>query len=158
MSCQMLALDISTKSTGYAIFEDGVLKLHGVIDHDENDAQQRLHTMTYLIYHFFDWNDISIVVVEQPIFNQNVKTFSELSMMVGAVYAFCIENHNEFHMLLPSQWRALVSSEKKPRKRNELKEWGKQKVRELYDVEVKTDDESDAILIGTAYGNLFTEK
>lgn len=158
MSCQMLALDISTKSTGYAVFENGVLKHHGVINYDEKDSQQRLHMMTYLIYHFFDWNNIAIVVVEQPIFNQNVKTFSELSMMVGAVYAFCIENHNDFHMFLPSQWRALISSEKKPRKRKELKEWGKQKARELYGVEVRTDDESDAILIGTAYGNLFKEK
>lgn len=158
MSCQMLALDISTKSTGYAVFEDGVLKRHSIIEYKDGDTQKRLYAMTIFISLLFDWKDISIVVVERPIFNRNVKTFFELSMMVGAVYAYCVEHNIEFHMLLPSQWRALISSENKPRKRKELKEWGKQKVRELYGVEVKTDDESDAILIGTAYGNLFKEK
>lgn len=158
MSCQMISLDISTKSTGYAVFKDGIYNRSGVISYDNKDAQKRLYIMAQYMLTAIDLMDTSIIVVEQPIFNKNVNTFRELSMMVGVVYGCCVNHNIEYHSLLPTQWRALISSEKKPRKRKELKEWGKQKVKELYGFYVDTDDESDAILIGTAYGNLFKEK
>ena len=37
----------------------------------------------------------------------------------------------------------------------ELKEWSKQKVKDLFDIDNVSDDVSDAILIGMAYINMF---
>ena len=71
-------------------------------------------------------------------------------MILGAVYGWCLVHNVYFEMLRPTEWRALISKEKKGRKRDELKAWSVRKVKELFGIDV-TDDESDAILIGLAY-------
>ena len=76
-------------------------------------------------------------------------------MIFGVVYGKCVENEIDFYELRPTEWRKLIDPGKKPRKREELKEWSKQKVKELFNINDVTDDESDAILIGRAYINLF---
>ena len=72
-------------------------------------------------------------------------------MIFGAVYSTCIRNGFDFQELRPTEWRKLIDPGKKPRKREELKEWSKQKVKELFGIENVNDDIADAILIGEAY-------
>ena len=57
-------------------------------------------------------------------------------------------------MFRPSEWRALISKEKKGRKRDELKQWSVQTVEKLFNKKVN-DDEADAILIAQALVNKY---
>lgn len=93
------------------------------------------------------------IVIETPVVIRNPQVQRMLTMIFGSVYTICILNNIEFQEIRPTEWRFLVDSGKKPRKREELKEWSKQKVKELFNKDV-TDDESDAILIGQAFLNM----
>lgn len=153
--CRLLSLDTSTKSTGVAVFENGMLvnsyTLDGALSANHED---RLRVMIQNILWCIDAEYPNIIVVEQSIMTRNADTFRQLSMIVGAVIASALEYSSDYYMYTPSAWRALISDEKKPRKREELKTWSKNKVKELYGKECKTDDEADAILIGRAYINM----
>lgn len=95
------------------------------------------------------------VVIETPTVIRNPKTQRLLTMIFGAVYAICIKCGHDFQELRPSEWRKLIDPGKKPRTRKELKEWSKEKVKEIFGVCNVNDDVSDAILIGQAYINMF---
>lgn len=83
---------------------------------------------------------------------RNVQAQRLLTIILGAVYGWCVTNNIYFKMLRPSEWRALISKEKKGRDRHALKKWSIDTVKKLFNIDV-TDDESDAILIGQAYIN-----
>lgn len=72
------------------------------------------------------------------------------------MYGKCVSEKIDWQDLRPTQWRkyAALEGEKVPKKREELKKWSINKVSEIFGVNV-TDDESDAILIGLAYCNIF---
>ena len=78
-------------------------------------------------------------------------------MLLGAVYGKCVADGITFDSLRPTEWRKLVDPGKKPRKRDELKKWSVDKVKELYGIDAN-DDIADAILIGVGYLNKRGEK
>ena len=96
-----------------------------------------------------------IIVAEEMVVTRNAKTARNLTMVLGALLGKCLDNHIDWQTLRPTEWRKLIDSGKKPRKREELKEWSKQKVKDLFDIDNVSDDVSDAILIGMAYINMF---
>lgn len=61
---RLLALDTSTKHTGYAYFVDGKLKRSGVIDSDIQDSKQRLNYMILMIYKLLDYVKADMIVFE----------------------------------------------------------------------------------------------
>ena len=73
-------------------------------------------------------------------------------MILGAIYGKCLDEKIEWYSLRPTQWRkwAKDENEKLPKKREELKEWSKDKVLSLFNITVN-DDVSDAILIGYGF-------
>lgn len=96
-----------------------------------------------------------IIVAEEMAVTRNAKTARMLTMILGAVYGKCVENGIKWTTLRPTEWRAAVrgADEKLPRAREELKNWSKNKVKELFGIQKVNDDVSDSILIGRAYIN-----
>lgn len=156
----MIALDISTKNTGWAIFENGIYKESGVISCEQiEDKNMRIDEMAYFILDKIKDFHADICVVEQSILgNRNPDSFRMLSMILGIVFYHCYENGISYYSYLPSEWRKLIDSGKKPRKRVELKQWDIDRFKELYDQEPQTDDEADAALIGTAYVRMWAKQ
>lgn len=150
--CKMLALDISSVSTGWALFENGEYVKSGVLDiHDKDDHLSYMMTAVDVLITEFKPD---ICVAEETILSRfNPRTFRTLTMILGVAMYMCKENDIEFITLTPSAWRKLVSKEKKPRKREELKKWDLAKAKELFGKDFETDDEADAVLIGQAYLN-----
>lgn len=109
-----------------------------------------MQLMCSAIFSFLDKESPQTIVVEMTVVPKNAGTQRMLTMILGAVYGWCLVHNVYFEMLRPTEWRALISKEKKGRKRDELKAWSVRKVKELFGIDV-TDDESDAILIGLAY-------
>lgn len=153
----MLSFDTSTKHTGYAKYVNGELKDYGLLDFADIPSARRTEEMVRAIYKLINKERPSIVVVELTVVERNAQTQRMLTTVIGAIYGKCLERNIFYHAFRPSEWRSLISSEQKPRKRKELKEWGWNWVKENMNIECKSDDVSDAIMIGKAYINLFTE-
>ena len=114
--------------------------------------------MIELIYTLIDITRPDIVVTELTVVSRNVQAQRNLTMILGAVRGYCISKKIFYYSFRPSEWRSLISNEKKPRKRAELKEWSKNQVKDLFNVELNSDDITDAILIGQAYCNAFSQE
>ena len=149
----MLSLDTSTNSTGWALFVNGQYVENGCIK-IENDSNKMI-AMIWRLFYLLDIKRPNIVVVEEMVVTRNAQVARNLTMILGAVLGKCLEMKIDYHSLRPTEWRKLIDSGKKPKKREELKKWSKQKVFDLFGIENISDDVSDAILIGQAYINMF---
>lgn len=154
---KLISFDTSTNKTGYAIYIDGEYQESGVIDCSENKVSRtRINEMIALLYELIERENPQIVVVETTVVTRNIEAQRNLTYILGAIIGKCVEKKIAYDSLRPTEWRKGVKNndEKLPRKREELKIWGKEKVFELYGKDVESDDVSDAILIGRAYCNL----
>lgn len=151
--CKMLALDISSVSTGWALFENGNYIESGVLT-TLNEKENHVSNMMINISDLISKIKPVICVVEETVLSRfNPKTFRTLTMILGVAMYLCNTKGIEFITLTPSEWRKLISEEKKPRKREELKAWDLEKAESIFNKKFETDDEADAVLIGQAYLN-----
>ena len=152
---RLIALDTSTKSTGYACYEDGMLSYYGAFSGSRSlSIRPRTDEMLKDIYYAIIEYSPDIIVVEMMVVSNNLQTFRELTELVGAIRGMCLTENIEFVELRPTEWRSLVCEpgEKAPLKRDKAKPWSIAKVKKDYGLDV-IDDISDAILIGRAYLN-----
>ena len=151
----MLALDTSTTATGYALFADGKLQFYNVVTLDDVPREERIGKMIGAIYSIIDDYDPDIIVTELTSMTRNAVTQRNLTMILGAVLGKCVEDNIYYHSFRASEWRKLVDPDRKPKKREELKQWSIDKVNSFLKTEINNDNIADAILIGMAYINLF---
>ena len=157
--CKLISFDTSTSSTGYAIYISGKLHRYDLIDFKRiKNTDERIKEMILKIYEIIETEKPQIIVVEMTVVTRNAQAQRNLTMILGAIQGKCLENNIFFSLLRPTEWRKLVNNEKEklPRKREELKQWSKQKVSDILGINDINDDISDAILIGQAYINRFS--
>lgn len=158
MSCKLISMDTSSNSTGVAIFIDGVLSRHFLINIKQiKNTDERITEMIKQIYKIIKDEKPDIIVTELTVVTRNAQAQRNLTMILGAIYGKCIEKNIWYHSFRPTEWRSLVNTDKKPngRKREDYKDWSINVVKEKYDIEAN-DDVCDAILIGKAYVNKFS--
>ena len=95
MERRLLALDQSSRISGYAIFVDENLIAHGSINLTEEDVGQRLvlirKEVTKLI-HKYDINEIAFEDIQmQASVGNNVQTFKILAEVFGVILMLCTE-------------------------------------------------------------------
>ena len=159
MSCKLISMDTSSNSTGIAIFIDGKLSRHFLIDLKKiKSTDERIEEMIKQIYKLIEAESPDIIVTELTVVTRNAQAQRNLTMILGTIYGKCIENNIWYHSFRPTEWRSLIDTTKKPkgRKREDYKEWSMELVRDFYKLECLNDDISDAILIGQAYVNKFS--
>ena len=159
MSCKLISMDTSSTSTGVAIFIDGVLSRHFLIDlKNIKKTEERMSEMVKCIYKIIEDEKPDIIVTELTVVTRNAQAQRNLTMILGSIYGKCINNNIWYHSYRPTEWRSLVNTDKKPmgRKREDYKVWSLEVVKDIYDIDCHTDDVSDAILIGVAYVNKFS--
>ena len=152
-------MDTSTSSTGYAVYISGKLHRYDLIDFKRiKNTDERIKEMILKIYEIIETEKPQIIVAEMTVVTRNAQTQRNLTMILGAIQGKCLENNIFFSLLRPTEWRKLVNNEKEklPRKREELKQWSKQKASDILGINDINDDISDAILIGQAYINRFS--
>lgn len=152
----LLSFDTSTKETGFAKYINGKLVDYGVVKNDEKNSAKRLGEMMLSIYNIIDEDKPDIVVTELTSVQRNAQVQRYLTLILGAVQGKCVKDDIFYYSYRPTEWRKLISTEKKPRKREELKKWGMDKVKELFNLELNNDNITDAILVGRAYINDFS--
>lgn len=153
----ILSLDLSTKSSGWAVFENGELMDHGCITSASTDLIKRIHIMTDAIEQLLNKYEIKTIIVEEvrPEGGYgvgNTQTHRAL-MWLQASIAFLV--HDKFSKttidyIYPSSWRAAIGIKTgRGIKRASLKEADIAFVEETFGITVN-DDEADAICIGYA--------
>ena len=153
----ILSLDLSTKSSGWAVFENTELKEYGCITSASQDLVKRIYIMRDGIKEILNKYTIEKVIVEEVrpeggFGAGNIQTHRAL-MWLQAAIGFLL--HDEFkkveiEYVYPSSWRASCGIKNgRGVKRLSQKEADIEFVQENYSIKVN-DDIADAICIGHA--------
>ena len=152
---KILSLDLSTHSSGWAIFEEGQLRTSGCITSSSTDLLKRINVMINELKEvIIQYQPNKVIAEEVRPENglQNLKTHRALMWLQGGV-ALMLYDYNkklELELIYPSSWRAKIGIKTgRGIKRSSLKEKDIQFVKENYNLDVN-DDEADAICIGYA--------
>lgn len=149
MERRLLALDQSSRITGYAIFVDENLVAHGSINLTEEDVGQRLvlirKEVTKLI-HKYDINEIAFEDIQmQASVGNNVQTFKILAEVFGVILMLCTELKINYTIVSSNTWKSTLKI--KGKKRSEQKQDAQRYVLEKYGIKA-IQDTVDAICIG----------
>ena len=152
----LVALDSSTRRTGYSVYYDGILMKSGCLVCDETNATIRRMHMMDKIDKLLSEERPEVICIELMCVRCNMASMRQLERIVGHVERYAFTHEIGYAELRPSEWRkaVCVEGEKVPQERAAAKAWSVAKVKEVYGIDCN-DDEADAILIGMAY---YTEK
>jgi lactococcus phage M3 protein len=146
---KILSLDLSSKSSGYAVLEDGKIIDYGTIKSNDPDYVIRGHYMAEFVRVLFSkYGSFDIVVIEELKVLKNQKVLAMLGVIQGMVIRECFNSQVEF--VPPTMWR-------KPYGLNGKREEAKKKAIQYCKdkgVEVNTDDEAEAILLGKYFSKI----
>lgn len=148
---KLLALDQSSRITGWAVFEDGKLIGHGKFDAENagSNIADRLHYIRKKIVQLIEQFNIDEVVMEdiqmQGNIVNNVQTFKILAEVFGVISELLIELNIPQSAVLASSWKSTLGI--KGANRAAQKKNAQEYVIHTYSIKA-TQDECDAICIG----------
>lgn len=148
----ILALDLSTKSTGWAVGDD-VLLAHGCITKNSKNVIERIISMKNQIIKIIDFYKIDKIILEEvrPEFNSHTGKILIWLQAAVIIAAYQINHSIQYQFIGASEWRAVLSIKQgRGIKRDQLKPKDIAYVKNKYNIEVN-DDEADAICIFDSY-------
>ena len=149
MFYNILALDQSSRITGYAIFRNGELYSHGKFEVTDDDVGKRLNKIRDKIAELIADFDIDEVILEDIYMDNhhvnNVSTFKILAEVFGVIYELATELGLKTQAILAGTWKSTCGV--KGKTRPEQKRNAQQFVIDTYNIKA-TQDECDAICIG----------
>ena len=149
-----VSLDISTSSTGYAVYEKDVLLSSGVIQPKGKLAKDRFPGMVHSIADVLDQNHPSKIIVEGFYCANSFASVEYILKLHGTVEIWAIDHNTEYKVLAPSSWRKTLGFPTKKgsdrEKREAFKQAGILLAENILERLPICDDESDAVCIGYA--------
>lgn len=147
----ILALDQSTRISGWSVFENKKLKDFGHWTETSNQIGKRILNISNHIKDLINKYDPDLVVFENiQLQNRNVgvDTFQKLAWVQGAIISVLEEWDVKYKIIYASEWRKSCDFLKgNDKHRNEQKKIAQQWVKDTYNLKC-TQDEADAICIG----------
>lgn len=146
---KLLALDQSSRCSGWAIFDDEELVNSGTFTLKSDDVGERLVDYKKHVEKLIYDNDIEEVAFEDiQMQNQinNVQTFKVLAEIFGVTQEYLVEQGHSYHVVSSNTWKSQLNI--KGKQRVEQKKNAQAYVLEHYNKKV-SQDESDAICIGS---------
>lgn len=149
-----LFLDLSTKSTGWAIGEDGKLIDYGCVTSSSTNVFKRISVMQKFINEQVEKYKVQKIVAEEvrPDVPNN-HTFKVLTWLQGIIlYETYLKNNAiEYEFIQANSWRSKIGIHTGPKvKREELKKADIAYVKDKYGISAN-DDICDAICLMDAY-------
>ena len=143
---KILALDQSSQTSGFAIFDNGQLIDSGTFTLLDQHIGKRLVKYKQKIAELIEKYDIEEVAFEDiQMQGGNVHTFKILAEIYGVTEEYLTEQKHSYQVIGVSSWRSSLGI--KGRARTEQKKNAQLYVQEHYNKKVST-DEADAICIG----------
>lgn len=153
ISMKILSLDLSTKSSGYAVFEDEVLVDYGVIKSTDKELLVRGNYMAEFVRLLCEkYGKFDLVGIEDLKIIHNQSVLVKLAQVQGMVLRELKDQEVKF--VFPTVWR-------KEFKLNGKRADAKTKAIELcteLGYEIECDDDAEAILLGIYFQKGLTEK
>lgn len=159
---QIMSLDLSTKSTGWAVFDGTHLTDYGCITASSTDVIKRIKKITLELSKILTlYPNIEKVIVEEvrPENNQygvgNLHTHKVLMWLQASIIFMLHDNYpkTQIEYVYPNEWRAACGIHTgRGIKREKLKIADIQFVADVYHIRVN-DDIADSIGIGHAFVN-----
>lgn len=149
---RVLALDQASRTSGWAVFEDGELFNYGKFSATQADVGDRLYYIRKEVIGLIDKFDIDEVVFEdiqlQGNVANNVQTFKALAEVFGVLHELFVELKMPRTAVLSTVWKSTLGIKGKDRtaQKKAAQVW----VEQNYGVK-PTQDECDAICIGAHY-------
>ena len=153
---KVLALDQSTRVTGWSLFDDGKYVTSGIIDLSKiKDTTERTKQMGILICKKIEECSPDQIVIEEVQCQSNVDTVKKLARLQGIAIGFAAANNIPLHILEPTKWRAALGYKQGPRvERKALKQQSLDYVENKFGF-VFSEDRSEAICINEAAHKIF---
>lgn len=143
INMKILSLDLSTKSSGYAVFEDEKLIDYGVIKSTDEDLLVRGNYMAEFVRLLCEkYGKFDLVGIEELKVLSNQATLVKLAQVQGMVLRELKDQEVKF--VMPTVWRKKF---KLNGKRADAKAKAIELCKEL-GYEVECDDDAEAILLG----------
>ena len=151
----LLALDISTKSTGIAVYKDTQLIHYECAAAASNNIFNRIDKITAQVEEVILKYKVDTIIAEDPLPAQsghNMQVYKKLTWIQGILGDMFNKHKLIYNELVTSSWWRSKTGVKTGRgvKRQNLKAKDIAMVKDLYGIDVN-DDVADAILIGKAY-------
>lgn len=147
---KLLALDQATRTTGYAVFNDGVPVVIGHFTITKDDFADRLVEIRNTVIKLIEEHDIDTVAFEdiqlQNNVVQNVKTFKMLAEVFGVILELLQERKMTYYVVAPNVWKATFKIAGKGREAE--KKLAQKYILDEYKIKC-TQDEADAACLGT---------
>lgn len=149
----ILSLDLSTKSSGWAVFKEEELIDYGCITSASTDLIKRIHIMTNGIKEVLNKYKIEKIVLEEvrpDVGSSNLQTHRALMWLQAATAIMVHDDFNKIQIeyIYPSSWRAACGIKNgRGVLRKTLKQYDIEFVKENFGIDVN-DDIADAIGIG----------
>lgn len=147
---RLLALDQSSRTSGFAIFIDGELRDYGTFTMTDDNVGERLFKIREKVAQLIADNGIDYVAFEDIQLQKdkinNVKTFKVLAEVFGVVYELVTELEIPNEAVFSNSWKSTCQI--KGRTRDEQKKNAQLFVTTTYGIKA-SQDASDAICIGT---------
>lgn len=123
-----LGLDMSSKKSGYSLFEDNKLIEYGLWEipkAEEINWRDRIVWMSNQLNEYILTHKVDRVFVEDvPLRMENPQTLKILSALQGVVISVCVSNNLKVDFIGVSQWRSILglfTGTRKGTEREELK-------------------------------------
>ena len=151
---KILALDQSTRITGWAVFADGALQEYGKFDAENAGADigKRLTYIKEKVKALIDKYDIQKILIEeiqlQNTVGNNVVTYKKLAYVQAVLIQMLDELKLPYEVIASSSWKSTLGI--KGRARAEQKKNAQEFIIKTYNIKV-IQDTADAICIGLAF-------
>lgn len=150
----IMALDLSTKSAGWAIFKDKKLFDYGCITATDTNVLNRIEKITKELEEIFDKYNPNNIIVEEVLpedVKHNQQVFKALMYMQASVALAFNKRGRKLEFYVSSEWRKKCGIRTgRNITRDIVKAADIKFVKENYNIEAN-DDIADAICIGHAY-------
>lgn len=149
----ILGLDLSSKSSGYSVFDDGKLIDYGCITSGSNNLYKRIDVMVDGVKEVLDKYQINHVYIEDVFpedVHNNRNVFDALKYLQGFILHLLNDYNLPHTFFVASEWRAACGIHTgRGIKRESLKPKDIAFVKEKFGIDVN-DDVADSICVGYA--------
>jgi len=143
----ILSIDSGIERTGYAIFKDKKYVTSALIKTSKNlKTEIRLREIYLKLVEIMKQFKPDVMVLEQLLFFKNQKTFIRVAQAQGIVMLIAAQNKIKVEFLTPLQIKQIVTGY------GQADKLAVQKMIKLTtNIDIKQDDEADAVACGLAY-------
>lgn len=152
---KIMALDTSTRSTGWAVFNNEHYVRSGLINLIKSSlpAPDRIELMSRNILDLLSKEKPDIIICEQVSVSRNMKTVRELCRILDICYSYALSNKCKFYEITPAEWRGAIGMQRRTGDRFTYKQMAITFAQNEFSIKEPMDDEADAVCIGAAYIN-----